>query len=124
MIRPALLAAATLGATLASPAGGFGISQSSYTINVNGSMPLCLQRARDILGQSGLRVLSTGGASVGAETEDGRVLVTIFCLPHANAVVMTAAGSNTNDTAPVLERVRTTVQAAGEPVAPAGRATK
>lgn len=111
MTRLILLATAGLivGAT-AQPAAAFGISQASFTVPANGSMPACLQRAREILEQTGLRVLSTGSASVGAEPQDGSVLVTAFCLPNANTVVMTAAGTNTTDTGPVLERLRSTMQ--------------
>lgn len=111
MTRTALLAAASMTAWLVPlPAQAFAISQASFSITANGSMPVCLQRARDVLERTGLRVLSTGSASVGAEPQDGSVLVTAFCLPNANVVVMTAAGTNTTDTAPVLERLRSTMQ--------------
>jgi len=110
MTRLIPIAAALIALASPSPSQAFGISQASFTIAANGSMPTCLQRAREILEQTGLRVLSTGSASVGAEPQDGSVLVTAFCLPNANIVVMTAAGTNTNDTGPVLERLRTTMQ--------------
>ena len=112
MTRLPLLAGAGLMAAFAAPpALAFGISQASFTIDARGSMPTCLQRSREILERAGLRVLSTGSASVGAEPQDGSVLVTAFCLPSSNIVVMTAAGTNTTDTAPVMERLRTTMQA-------------
>ena len=111
MTRIALLAAGLIGLAATPPAAAFGVSQASFTIAANGSMPACLQRAREVLEQSGLRVLSTGTSSVGAEPADGSVLVTAFCLPNANAVVVTAAGTNTNDTGPVLQRVQTAMQA-------------
>ena len=126
MTRLIPLAAAGLIALAApQPALAFGVSQASFALPANGSMPVCLQRSREILEQSGLRVLSTGSASVGAEPTDGSVLVTAFCLPNANInaniVVMTAAGTNTSDTGPVLERLRTTMQT---PPPAAGRPTK
>lgn len=122
MTRLIPLAAAGLIALAApQPALAFGVSQASFALPANGSMPVCLQRAREILEQSGLRVLSTGSASVGAEPTDGTVLVTAFCLPNANIVVMTAAGTNTSDTGPVLERLRTTMQT---PPPATGRPTK
>ncbi len=110
-----LAAAGLIGLAAPQPALAFGVSQASFTIAANGSMPACLQRAREILEQSGLRVLSTGSASVGAEPQDASVLVTAFCLPNANTVVMTAAGTNTTDTGPVLERLRSTMQTAQAP---------
>lgn len=114
MTRLTLLAAAGLLAAFApSPVRAFGISQASFTITANGSMPVCLQRSREILERAGLRLLSTGTASVGAEPQDGSVLVTAFCLPNSNIVVMTAAGTNTTDTGPVLERLRSTMQPPG-----------
>lgn len=116
-----LAAAGLLALAAPQPALAFGVSQASFALPANGSMPVCLQRAREILEQSGLRVLSTGSASVGAEPTDGTVLVTAFCLPNANTVVMTAAGTNTSDTGPVLERLRTTMQT---PPPAASRPTK
>ena len=116
MTRLFLLATASLAAwAVPQPAAAYAISQASFSIAANGSMPNCLQRAREILQQTGLNVLSTGSSSVGAEPQDGSVLVTAFCLPNANTVVMTAAGTNTTDTAPVLERLRATMQTATAP---------
>jgi len=110
MTRLTLLAAVGLLAAFApTPGQAFGISQASFTLTANGSMPICLQRSREILERAGLRILNTGSATVGAEPQDGLVLVTAFCLPNSNIVVMTAAGTNTTDTAPVLERLRTTM---------------
>lgn len=111
MTRLTSIAAAALLAGLApGPAVAFGISQASFTIEARGSMPVCLQRSREIFERAGLQVLSSGTASVGAEPQDGSVLVTAFCLPNSNTVVMTAVGTDTADTGPVLERLRMEMQ--------------
>ena len=92
--RSMTVATAVLALTAALVAAAIGISQASLTINANGSMPLCLQRARTVLEQAGLQVLNTSAFSIGAEPQDGRVLVTAYCLPSDNLVVLTAAGQH------------------------------
>ena len=102
-----LLAIASLAAwAMPRPAAAYGISQVRFTLVANGSMPTCLSRSRELLEQAGMQVLSTGSFTVGAEPRDGTVLITAYCLPDANLVILSVAGARTADTAPVLERLR------------------
>ena len=116
--RATIVATAVLALAAAPVAAAIGISQASFTINANGSMPLCLQRARSVLEQAGLQVLNTSASSIGAEPQDGRVLVTAYCLPSVYLVVLTAAGQHTDDTLPIMERLRMVMQQPMPPLRP------
>lgn len=118
MTRQSTIVATAVLALAAAPVAAVGISQASFTMNANGSMSLCLQGARSVLEQAGLQVMSTGTSSIGAEPQDGRVLVTAYCLPSVNLVVLTAAGQRTDDTLPVLERLRRVMQRPTPPLRP------
>ena len=110
-----LLAIASLAAwATPRPAAAYGVTQVHATLVANGSMATCLDRSRNLLEQAGLRHLGTGSSSVGAEPHDGSLLVTAYCLPDANLVVLTVAGARAADTSPVLNRVRDVFRAAAQ----------
>lgn len=100
-----LLAAAAVAAALVP---GSALAQAALSLNhiVHG-LPhaTCMQRAGNVMRESGLQPLPNTSQAVWGETPDRRVLAAIYCLPTRDVAVFSIAGGSLDQTRPQLENL-------------------